>query len=351
MSNNTECVTNGDTLLHEAVRNVDFHMAKTCIEAGMNPNIKNNYGDTPLHIAPIYNNMDMIVYLVKNGADMDAKDNFGETPLTYAVNHSDYAIVKYMLDHGANVNSSNNIGESPVFAAVWKNYADKTALLVEYGADIHIKGSDGFLPLHIAAKSGYVELMEYLINNLTLNVRTREGNTALYLALLRGHQVASRLLLQHGADIHIKGSDGFLPLHIAAKSGCASLIKDLSDGSIINDPTPTGSTALHYAVSSNMLESVQVLVELKARINVRNNYGDTPLHIAVNCDYRDIIIYLIGHGADTNIAPKVQFKLENDDGDDYNSGYNDGHVAGYDVGYNDGYSQGLEDGKGNGDGN
>lgn len=240
MSNNTECVTNGDTLLHEAVRNRNLEVAKKCIEEGMDPNIKNN---------------------------------------------------------------------------------------------------DGLTPLHIAAKSGYVELMEYLINDLTLNVRTNEGNTALYLAILHGHKEASRLLLQHGADIHIKGSDGFLPLHIAARYGYASLIKDLSDDSIINAPTPTGSTALHLAVSSNQLESVQVLVELKARINVRNNYGDTPLHIAVNCNYRDIIIYLIGHGADTNIAPKVQFKLENSDEYDY------------DVGYNDGYSQGLEDGKGNGDGN
>lgn len=40
-----------------------------------------------------------------------------------------------------------------------------------------------------------------------------------------------------------------------------------------------GSTALHIAVDTKDEKLVQVLIEAGARVNARDEYGNTPLHV------------------------------------------------------------------------
>lgn len=50
---------------------------------------------------------------------------------------------------------------------------------------------------------------------------------------------------------------------------------------LINIQNPSGYTALSLAVTHNNLRIVQYLIKFKAKTNVQNNDGNTPLHLAV----------------------------------------------------------------------
>ena len=56
-------------------------LARILIEAGADPNAKDNDGETPLHQAVEFENAEAAKLLIEAGADPNAKNNNGETPL------------------------------------------------------------------------------------------------------------------------------------------------------------------------------------------------------------------------------------------------------------------------------
>src|SRR5215470_11727732 len=50
----------------------------------------------------------------------------------------------------------------------------------------------------------------------------------------------------------------------------------------VNAPLTDGSTALHWAVESDDLETVGLLIAAHANVNAKNRYSVTPLHVAVS---------------------------------------------------------------------
>ena len=68
-----------------------------CLEAGADPNARNEMGFTPLHVAAEYNKSPAVAAaLLKAGADPDARNKFGETPLDWA-EFSDNSAVAALL--------------------------------------------------------------------------------------------------------------------------------------------------------------------------------------------------------------------------------------------------------------
>ena len=56
---------------------------------------------------------------------------------------------------------------------------------------------------------------------------------------------------------------------------------------------------LHYSVAGDAVK-VQKMLNRGANINVRNKYGDTPLHLAIKNDHSDTATLLINKGANVN---------------------------------------------------
>jgi ankyrin repeat protein len=104
-----------------------------------------------------------------------------------------------------------------------------------------------------------------------------------------------------GADLSLRGGDGFTPLHLAAFFGGAdAVIAILATGA---DPDADadntfGVRPLHSACAVGDRVSARVLLEAGANPNVSQQGGYTPLHGAAHNRDAELVQLLLDHGAD-----------------------------------------------------
>jgi len=105
------------------------------------------------------------------------------------------------------------------------------------------------------------------------------------LCLAKSAEMAD-FLLEHGADIHYRGYKNITPLLAQANTGNPEVVELLlrTDPSIIHDVDRAGENALHNCVRhayETSLQCAEILVVADPTlVTVKNNKGQTPLHIA-----------------------------------------------------------------------
>ncbi|MFI2477821.1 ankyrin repeat domain-containing protein [Nocardia xishanensis] len=109
----------GRTELHYAAADIegDKHaQVAELLDAGLNPNDRDNDGATPLHGAAQYDGVETVRVLLDAGAEVNAQDNQGDTPLFYALRSpwSTAAVVQLLRDRGADPQLVNAQGNTPL---------------------------------------------------------------------------------------------------------------------------------------------------------------------------------------------------------------------------------------------
>lgn len=133
--------------------------------------------------------------------------------------------------------------------------------------------------------------------------RILEGNESMVRAMIRKRGFP--------VFLHNTGSDRLSALHFAAKRDAEVLTAMLHAAGydtelrcdIGGDTKTRNITALHYAVTTGNLESVEVLIESAARIDAQAAEGHTPLHFAVLYDRPSIVEALL---QDLFIDPNIK---------------------------------------------
>jgi DNA-binding protein YbaB len=135
------------------------------------------------------------------------------------------------------------------------------------------------------------------------------GYQTIHRASERGRAACVRMLLQHGADVHARDSDGNTALTLAALSCYKECVKLLLEAKAdVNAATNGGWTATHSASSNSDRECLQLFIDSGADVNSRTNNGDTPAMRACYSEDMSCLQLLMDNKADLNVR--------DDDGED-----------------------------------
>jgi len=145
------------------------------------------------------------------------------------------------------------------------------------GADVNYLNEDYGTPLIIALKKTNIELVCFLLGNSEVNVNQTDviGQTPLI--------IVSKLVEK---DEFQKNTNGVLSKLLLSHEKI-----------LVNEFDQAGTTALMYAAILGNLDLIIRLVDAGADINYKQFTGNTPLHFAVGANNKEMVLFLLEHGA------------------------------------------------------
>ncbi|KAI3872051.1 hypothetical protein MKX03_001398, partial [Papaver bracteatum] len=146
-----------------------------------------------------------------------------------------------------------------------------------------LKLEDGRGCLHFAAAGGRLNVCKYLIENLKLDVNSRDGEgcTPLYHACAEGHFDMVEYLLEKGANPDASNDMNHTPLHQAANSGDTKIITLLLSRGVPVDVVSRSGNALQFAAARGHPDAVKLLLDHGADPNCDNSPMLRPLFSAM----------------------------------------------------------------------
>lgn len=328
---------NGNTALHEAVRNDQYGFIEFLLQKSVMPNDRNSNGESPLHMAAARASYESARLLLKAGPDRispSLKDRNGNTPLHIAVaRDNSERIIDLLFEYAKEAdlaNLANYAGDTPLMTCLKSDrYLRYGEMLVQKGASVFARNAAGETPLSIAIAKGK-DAVGSIILARNANTTDSEGNSVLMSAVsLRAPAEILRLILTRGASVNAFNKAGDTALHFAVRGNLEEqgivLIEADSDVFLMNkaeenplflaltaQPKPIdwffrpkvisardmdGNGVVHHAAAKNLPEGIKYLLEKGADLNVTNNYGETPLHSAAKNDAVQAIRYLLANNA------------------------------------------------------
>jgi uncharacterized protein len=332
---------NGETALMRCARTGNADAVRSLLEHGADVNAKEPaHGQTALMWALSERHAEAARALVEHAADIHAKSKAGFTPFLFAAQQADVESAQMLLKAGSDVNEATPAGLDALLVAIDSGHEEFAIFLVEHGANPNSVDRDGLTALHYTVRKGWTYLkggehddrygaislsymfrptMPPLVNALlehgaNPNARILKGGkksqlhtsdllkigvagaTPLVLAAAAGDVGIMRALLAKGADPKLATNDGVTPLMAAAGVGftggsgdrtkeeekgaleAAKLLVDL--GADVNAVSTDGWRAVHGAAYTGVNDILQFLVDKGAKLDVRNEWGQTPLSIA-----------------------------------------------------------------------
>ena len=254
------------TPLLYAARDGRTEIARMLLAAGAKVNQAEANGESPLLVAINNGQTELAQVLLEQGADPNATDGFGRAPLWSAVDYRNLdaaegsgtngvnrelvlPLIRALLDRGANPNVQTKVEPPsrrwmmPFGARQWVNPAGQTPfvraalagdvavmrLLLEHRADPNIPTLAGATALMSAAGIGWVPRQTYtepkesilaavrlcIENGADVNAANSKGFTALHGAAYRGLDDVVQFLIQKGAKLDAKDSEGRTPAAFA----------------------------------------------------------------------------------------------------------------------------------------
>lgn len=242
----------GNTALHLASMAGQHQVVLALLDAGADVVAQNRYGDTPLHLAAATGHADVVDSLLSAGASPNAVNKSHSLPLECAAENNRFNIVNKLLGAGARPDACPVDNASPLSWAIHFRNKAMTKVLLEAGS-------------------------------------TANGSHLLHNALVGCSWQTVQQLIAAGADVNIIGSSRRTPLHIAAMCAKADCVIGLLEaGADATAACQQGNNTLHYLASYSgskprawLPEVVQKLVTAGCNVDLVNNNGETPLHIAV----------------------------------------------------------------------
>uniref|UniRef100_A0A7N6ARI0 VPS9 domain-containing protein n=1 Tax=Anabas testudineus TaxID=64144 RepID=A0A7N6ARI0_ANATE len=352
------------------------------------PFSRDDRGYTPLHAAAVCGQAQLIDVLVHKGAPVNATDYHALTPLHLSCQRGYQGVTLLLLHYKANTDAQDNNGNTPLHLACMYGHEDCVKALVYYDVQscrLDLQNDKGDTPLHVAARWGYEGIIQVLLENgASTDILNKIKESPLQCALNSKHlehlpsntvssssqspsrspqasECSSRRssisstsslgsevkpeaervrhrevekLLRAVADGDIEmvrylldwmdeeeedegevQSDALLCHPLCQCPNCAptqkvscirSLLFLLECNAKLNKKDQYGNTPLIHACLCGNPETAAILLQSNALVNVTNLQGNTALHEAVRGGHQVVVEELLKAGASPGVRNKRQ---------------------------------------------
>ncbi|WP_425385027.1 ankyrin repeat domain-containing protein [Wolbachia endosymbiont (group B) of Schoenobius gigantella] len=299
----------GRTSLHLASGAGEWDKAKLLLDRGANTEVQDEFDYTPIFLATQSGKCSIVKLLLDRGANIDAQDKESKTLLHFAASGNNLDMVQFLLDRGASIEVQDGRDWTPILYAAQSSKWNVVKLLVSNGAKFNNEITYQGTPLHFAVQEGNLDMVRFLLDEgADIESQDKDNKKPLHLAVEAGRLNVVKLLLDRGASVNAKDKNNKTPLELAAKGNMIEILKkaELDQGLLINarggnldkvkDLIAQGAnletkdnTALHNACSNGRLKVVEYLIEKGASLKAKNKDGKTPLELAEQKGYTDIV--------------------------------------------------------------
>lgn len=247
------------------------------------------------HVAGFYHLI--TEFLLGSGADPNVQDTKGKTPLHYATKINLFESIEMLLNAGADHDMPDNDGKTPLQMAIDCNKYDCVGLFLD---NKHKKLPDKQKKLD---KELYELLYdkEYNIDNGSINDSIADLKKFL-----------DRNKKENSKDLEFllnlpRGRFGSTLLHNAQSLFCHQTLNLLLDaGADLNIQDIDGNTPLHIAVRYGYQDTVQLLLKAGADPNIKNMDGDTPFRVGIVNEWLNIVqLFLENSRTDVNLKHEI----------------------------------------------
>jgi ankyrin repeat protein len=218
---------------------------------------------------------------IDNGINVDEVRHRDHPALLLATSRGYTSVVKLLLEGGADLNSrTDNTRSTALHLATERNHTGIVKLLLEYGVDKNAIDEEGKTALIIAAQKGFLEVVKLLVPNedykepileLLFDRKYQRKRNTEYIT-----EKSKSVMLRNKANINIRDRDG-----------TTALMYSIIHGNFQDD--------------RDQLKLVKWLLDHEANPNMQDIYGITALIFATVGRYANVINLLLNYGADVNM--------------------------------------------------
>ena len=331
----------GNTPLHIAAKTGTRDVFDWLVKQGADLDATNNVGTTPRRLAAQSNDpfsgfshnadtdisqairegkLESVEAILKSTPDLLNKTNqFRQTPMSLAAQLRRTNIVEFLDQLGAQwdprsaILTSHNkilrnlIARQPTLAAdgsllrlaAAEGNVSAVEILLAAGADLKATDSFGLSPFGNALAAQHVEAATLLKDH-----GAREN---IFDAVFSGDdKTAATLIRRDKSLVSATNGAGFSVAEIAAAFGREKILKLLLERGVSpNYQNPrNGKSLLFMAVDYDQTKTAQLLIRWRAKLDITDQSGFGPIHMAALHGFPDVLELLLMHKADCNLLTK-----------------------------------------------
>jgi ankyrin repeat protein len=208
-----------------------------------------------------------------------------------------------------NVNQPTKVvGSTAIILAASGGHVKAVQLLFKHGAEPGLRNWYGNA-MHCAAEAGQsASIQELIACGMEPNIRTEDGRLPLSCTLDHDEVTTFETLVRNGADVTLPTDDldhpngpGYSILHEAVSMDCVGIVNLILRNRWVEAEIKThwGQMPMHLAACRPHATILKRLLEADEDVNVKDDFGHTPLFYAQKVKANDAVAILLQKGAVT----------------------------------------------------